>query len=119
MGLWIFDAKSKNNNRHVWKLARYSNRRRGKERKNMKTLNGAESEEATANAVGVQILNAIEWVYEQNDSGDHNGDWVSDAALHRAFLALYRREPDAAEEQAGLWSLCCAACPHCGMRPGK
>jgi hypothetical protein len=83
----------------------------------MKTLNRAELEEATANAIGVQILSAIEWVYDQDDSDDHHDDPDWDAALRRAFRALYGREPDDDDKQAGLWSLCCAACPHCGKRP--
>ena len=60
---------------------------------------------------------AVEWVYDQDDRDDHHDDPAWDAALSRAFLALYRREPTADDEQAGLWSLCCAACPNCGTRP--
>jgi hypothetical protein len=59
---------------------------------------------------------ATEWVYEQDERDDHHDDSDWDAALRRAFVALYRREPSADDEQAGLWSLCCAACPGCGTR---
>lgn len=60
---------------------------------------------------------ATEWVYDQDETDDHHDDANWDAALRRAFAALYRREPSADDEQDGLWSLCCAATPNCGTRP--
>jgi hypothetical protein len=69
------------------------------------------------NEMKMKEYDATEWVYGQDESDDHHDDPRWDAALRRAFVALYRREPDAEDEQAGLWSLCCAATPNCGTRP--
>ena len=33
----------------------------------------------------------------------------SDEHTRALFRALYEREPDAEDEQAGIWNLCCAA----------
>ena len=55
---------------------------------------------------------AIEWVYNQDESGE-----IDSAQLEQAFAALYGRPADDEDRQAGLWSLCCAACENCGTRP--
>jgi hypothetical protein len=55
---------------------------------------------------------ATEWVYDQDERRGVDPD-----DLYGAFYALYGREPDADDERAGLWSLCCAATPNCGTRP--
>lgn len=57
-------------------------------------------------------IEAIEWVYDQDEQGE-----VDQAQLEEAFTALHGRLPDDHDHEAGLWSLCCAATPHCGTRP--
>ena len=52
---------------------------------------------------------AIEWVYDQDDSQE-----IDTEELDAAFLALYGRLP---EDDESVWSLCCAATPNCGTRP--
>ena len=56
---------------------------------------------------------AEEWVYDQDELGE-----IDEDQLEAAFAALYGREPDEDDHLAGLWSLCCAATPNCGTRPG-
>lgn len=55
---------------------------------------------------------AIEWVYDQDESGEVNQD-----RLEAAFRGLAGRDADDDDRQAGLWSLCCAMTPNCGTRP--
>lgn len=56
---------------------------------------------------------AIEWVYDQDEASDDiDGD-----KLEAAFCALYGRPSEVGDQEAGLWSLCCAASPNCGTRP--
>jgi hypothetical protein len=60
---------------------------------------------------------AIEWVYEQDESQTHQDDdsWWND--LDEAFRGLYGRLPTQYEYEIGVWSLCCSATPNCGTRP--
>ena len=39
---------------------------------------------------------------------DHSDDTADPDDLPEVFAALYGREPDAEDEQTGIWSLCCA-----------
>ena len=55
---------------------------------------------------------AQEWVFAQDETGEIDSD-----QLEQAFAALYGRPADDEDRQAGLWSLCCAACENCGTRP--
>lgn len=55
---------------------------------------------------------AIEWVYDQDESGEVHQD-----QLEAAFAALHGREADADDRQNGLWSMCCNMTPNCGTRP--
>ena len=55
---------------------------------------------------------ATEWVYAQDEAGQ-----IDREDLTAAFAALYGRPPDADDEAAGVWSLCCAATLGCGTRP--
>ena len=57
-------------------------------------------------AAPVAEAEAITWVREQDEDSE-----LDQQELEAAFHALYGREPDADDRQAGLWSLCCAATP--------
>lgn len=55
---------------------------------------------------------AMEWVYEQDDS-----ELLQSEKLEAAFTALAGRPPNDYDWQIGLWSLCCSMTPNCGTRP--
>lgn len=47
-----------------------------------------------------------EWVRQNTDASE-----LPDKKLTRAFIAIFRRLPDADDREQGLWSHLCAACP--------
>ena len=60
---------------------------------------------------------AIEWVYDQDESQSHDAydPWWD--TLEAAFIAIVGRKPTAQEEREGVWSHLCAMTPNCGTRP--
>jgi hypothetical protein len=63
---------------------------------------------------GMTRSQAVEWVYDQDEEDDLDGD-----QLEAAFGALHGRPATDKDWEDGLWSLCCAATPGCGTRPAR
>lgn len=57
-------------------------------------------------------IEAAEWIYSQDESGDVDQD-----QLEAAFQSLHGHSADDDDRQNGLWSMCCNMIPNCGARP--